>query len=411
MSKRPAILLLCLASCSSDPPAPPDLGRDAAPGDLAPREGPRLDAPRADQRGPDTTPRPPAKWVDVAGAPPLIYHTATLLKDGRVLIVGGERREAANQTKLLPEAFLFDPASGGFSAGGSLAAPRARHTATLLADGRVLVVGGAGESGAPALLATELFDPAKPIAQAWSAGPPLPSAREDHTAVTLPDGKLLIAGGTGSSGGALSSILLLDPAAGTWTVPIYSKLNLGRSSHCSVALADGRVLFAGGYDGKVFLASLEVLQPKSGAVTTLPSTLSEGRSKLTCHPLPDGRVLLLGGWRGFTASVTANAIFDPKTDQLASISHLGDAPGFHAGVALQDGRVLAIGGVTSPAVPNGVDTVVAFDAKTGWQAMPSLAHGRFRLTATLLGDGSVLVVGGTPTLSSAYVGIAERLTP
>lgn len=409
MRPHPAYLLLALsAACSSTaPPGQPDLRSDLPAADLAPGEGARRDLSSVDRLQPDTAPRPPAKWVSIAGAPPLIYHTATLLKDGRVLIVGGERRGASGPGAMLPEAFLFDPTSSSFAPGGTLAAARSGHTATRLADGRVLVVGGWGE-GATAPLGTELFDPSKPVAQAWSAGPPLPSPRDSHQAVLLGDGKVLVSGGKADAA-YLDALLLYDPASSAWVVPLF-KLGSPRASHASLVLSDGRVLLAGGSDGKVFSSSLEVLQPKTGTVTALSGTLSKGRIALTAHPLFDGRILLLGGWCGFGCAISGNDLYDPATDTVSATSHFGAVPGFHAGVVLQDQRVLSTGGVTDRATPTGTDAVVALD-KTGWQQLPPLAHPRHRHTATLLADGTVLVMGGLVDFGKPYVAVAERLTP
>src|SRR6266496_2187526 len=80
-------------------------------------------------------------------------HTVTLLADGRVLIVGGE-----NSAGLISQSEIFDPTAGTFSVGGNLSSPRADHSAIKLADGRVLITGGRDSAGA--LKTTEIFDPA-----------------------------------------------------------------------------------------------------------------------------------------------------------------------------------------------------------------------------------------------------------
>jgi hypothetical protein len=207
----------------------------------------------------------------------------------------------------------------------------------------------------------------------------------------------------------LDSVLIYDPATAAWISPLF-KLSTPRASHASVAFADGRVLLAGGTDGKVFTSSLEILQPKTGTVTPLAGKLSKGRIEPTAHALADGRILFLGGWCGFDCAVTSNDLYDPKTDQVSAVSHLGDVPAFHAAVALQDGRILAIGGVTDRAAPKAIDTVVAFSA-AGWQPMPPLAKTRQRPTATLLADGTALVVGGMVDFGQAHLAVAERLYP
>jgi hypothetical protein len=118
-----------------------------------------------------------------------INHTATLLKDGRILVAGGR----AIGLSALDSAEVYDPKTGKFGATGLMTAPRYGHTATFLASGRVLITGGS-----PGLDSAELYDPKKGT---FTATPrPMTTGRYGHTATLLPDGRVLIAGGTGDSG-------------------------------------------------------------------------------------------------------------------------------------------------------------------------------------------------------------------
>jgi hypothetical protein len=112
------------------------------------------------------------------------------------------------------------------------------HTATLLPNGKVLVVGGYGSSGL--LSSAELYDP---VSGTWTTTGPMPVARFTHTATLLPNGKVLVAGGEGS-GGELNTAVLYDPASGTWTVTGH--LNIARTFHTATLLPNGKVLVAGG---------------------------------------------------------------------------------------------------------------------------------------------------------------------
>jgi choice-of-anchor C domain-containing protein len=129
------------------------------------------------------------------------YHTATRLADGRVLVAGGIRGSA------LDSAELFNPATGTWSPAGPLATARFNHTATRLADGRVLVAGG-NDRVAP-LTSAEIFNPAT---ETWSPAGPLATGRDEHTATPLADGRVLVTGGIIPTGLlSLASAEVYDP--------------------------------------------------------------------------------------------------------------------------------------------------------------------------------------------------------
>src|SRR5216110_2535679 len=148
----------------------------------------------------------PGTWAPIADLnQPRAEHTATLLADGTVLIAGGRRGASPRRA-----AQLFDPVTDTFTALGPMSTPRGRHTATLLRDGRVVVIGGT--DGVGPLASLELYDPTR---RTFSRAPSaLTVARQDHTATLLPDGRVLVSGGSNASG-ALDSAELYDPTAGT----------------------------------------------------------------------------------------------------------------------------------------------------------------------------------------------------
>ncbi len=176
------------------------------------------------------------------------YHTATLLPNGKVLVVGG--RTGFPSGVILASAELYNPESGTWTTTGSMGGTRWIHTATLLPSGKVLVAGGQGGSGY--LASAELYDP---TSGTWSSTGSLDVAHSSPAATLLPDGKVLLAGGL-SNGGALASTELYDPETGTWTTT--GSMGGTRWIHTATLLPSGKVLVAGGQGGSGYLASAEL---------------------------------------------------------------------------------------------------------------------------------------------------------
>jgi hypothetical protein len=165
-----------------------------------------------------------------------------LLPSGQVLVAGGlSGFESSTE--------LYDPATGTWTATGSLITARSKHTATLLPNGKVLVAGGIGDNGT-FLISAEVYDPATGL---WSSTGSLATARAFHTATLLPDSKVLVAGGAGSNYGPLASAELYDPASGIWTEA--ASLAHARYVHTATLLPNGKVLLAGG-EGPIRSAEL-----------------------------------------------------------------------------------------------------------------------------------------------------------
>jgi N-acetylneuraminic acid mutarotase len=374
--------------------------------------------PTASQPRPWATPAPPR--VARAGPPrpagPLTWNavgamttaregqTSTLLTDGQVLVAGGTGTGGA----VLASAELYDPDTGTWTATGSLNVARANATATLLQNGEVLVAGGNG-TGGTVLASAELYNP---TTGSWTSTGAMATARYRHTATLLPSGQVLVAGGEDSSGNSLSSSELYNPTAGTWAATT-GNLNVSRYGHTATLLpATGQVLVAGGFGAAggaiTFLNSTELFDPTSGTWTTA-GNLANARAGQVATLLQNGLVLVAGGVGGAGTLATAET-YSPANGWVATGS-LATARSQPAAVLLPSGRLLVIGGSDSSG--QALASVEEYDPTTGtWSGVAGLATATSDATATLLASGSVLVAGGaTSATGGTPLAGAETFNP
>jgi hypothetical protein len=274
---------------------------------------------------------------DAQMATPRASGTATLLADGRVLLVGGYPGEGEAPTSSVE---VYDPATDSCAAVGELRTGRADHSATLLPDGRVLVAGGFDGDGR-ALASTEYFDPAT---ETFTPGPPLLVARAAHVAV-LAGPELVLVGGTQESA-AIAATEVLDLRSGGWAAG--PDLVTPRVKTGAVALGDGRVFVVGGAtdtEGRSRLRSSEVVDVLRGTATPGPE-LSEGEYKLdgAVASLPDGRIVVGGGG--------ALEVYDATLDHVSRVDVPSyDARSFRTVTAVGTDTVLVLGGYDAGIVP------------------------------------------------------------
>ncbi|HEY8977506.1 MAG TPA: kelch repeat-containing protein [Burkholderiaceae bacterium] len=338
-------------------------------------------------------------------------HTATLLADGRLLLAGGVKSSGGTAA-----ADLFDPATSTWTPAAPMGVMRSSHTATLLPDGRVLVTGGSTVSTSASQgyvnnASAEIYDP---VANTWTATPPMSVARSHHSATLLADGTVLVVGGENAAYLVEASAEIYDPAANTWTAPRAMPL-AARSQHTATLLADGKVLVAGGFDivaGVLTpLASAELYDPVLHSTNTVvngvSTTVVTGQDFTAATPLAfarnghsatrlgDGRVVVIGG------GSTQTEIYDPVAATWTTQSPTAATHTSHGAVLLHDGRILVVGG-TQFAQPG----AELFDPSTGqWTAASQMLVARGNPTATLMPDGSVLACGGA--LDSAGIDCEE----
>ena len=286
---------------------------------------------------------------------PRMEFTATLLPSGLVLVAGGCL--TADCKTILASAELYHPHTGSWATTGSMHQPRAFQTATLLPDGRVLVAGGiVGGCDttlfcSPISAGAEIYDPRTGT---WTMTGSMRQARARHTATLLPNGRVLVAGGAAdgsnaATGNPLASAELYDPRTGKWT-PTGS-LRDAHYAHTAVLLRNGIVLVAGGYDG-YYLASSAVLPAELYNIHTgkwtLTGSLHQGRDYDTGQAatlLSNGRVLVAGGYNVDSGGLASAETYDPHTGTWALTGSLRQALGWETATLLLNGQVLIAGGI------------------------------------------------------------------
>jgi len=321
-------------------------------------------------------------------------HTATLLPGGKVLVAGGAEGDLGSKSEVA-SAELFDPVHGTWTMAHAMNAASAAHLAILLLNGKVLVVGGS-------LAGAELYDPAS---DRWTATGSMGGSPASATATLLPDGKVLVAGGV-SIGGELhplASTEIFDPATGNWTAT--GSLNTPRFDQVAVLLPNGKVLVAGGEGelGKA-LSSAELFDPNTGKWTAT-GAMADVREYATATLLPNGKVLVVGGlnqgmWngRGKAEDLSRAELYDPATGKWTATSEMKDSRFSHTAILLRNGKVLVWGGTsirlvdTPLANPPGAEL---YDPHTGqWTKTQGMSTSRWGYGTTLLSNGKVLVTGG-----------------
>ena len=313
-------------------------------------------------------------------------HAEVLLGNGKVLVAGGTVADALNSAMATAE--LYDSATGTWTATGSLATARFHATATLLPNGKVLVVGGVGPTGSLGLSSAELYDPATGV---WTATGALHYFRHSHTATLLANGKVLVAGG--SNGTPLNTTELYDPSAETWTV--INPMNTARYLATAALLPDGKVLVAGGFGSAVpALNSSELYDPVAGNWTNTAGVMGTARYYHSMTLLPNGKVLVAGGGSGSTGFATTE-LFDSSSGTWSVSGSMTVARSGHSASLLPSGKVLVAGGSSFLAE--------LYDYVTGtWTATGSLADFHARQGATLLANGRVLIAGGGTATCELY---------
>lgn len=353
--------------------------------------------------------------------------TVTRMGDGRVLFAGGGDGSLLSASGTM-DASIYDPFDRSMTAAPDMAETRVWHTATALSDGRVLVVGGVTDNlNRTATAGGEIFDPAT---GSWTPITPMSKARVGHSAELLADGRVLVCGGTAlffGNGNPFSSILggsfddaeVYDPFGDTWT-PVSNNMATRRVLPTSTRLDDGRILVASGFNGSLgslaptWTPTVDFYDPNTNSFSPGPSIgAASARAGASAVRLDNGEVVVAGGLVSVffvpTATDTVRVFSNGAWSSGPSLPTAVSQPGF---TKLSDGSVLVAGGVTGDILspPSATDTVVRIQGGSilSVALLPNGARGA--AAAIALDDGGVVIAGGIDNTPAA-VADAVVLTP
>lgn len=354
------------------------------------------------------TPAPGTNSNDSAGtfvptgsmSTPRLMFTSTLLHDGRVVVTGGSPAFGG----VTHTAEIFDPATGSFTPTGPMNAERHNHSAVLLLDGRVMVFGGF-RSGMQQENSIEIYDPATGIFT--MAGALIQQKRWTPKGVVLKNGKVLIY----SCDDRTTEIY--DPS--TRQGVMGDSLPMRYWDPESILLSNGTVMLSGGREDYDEIAKTVLYDPVSNSFGLGP-TMTSPRVYHRLTSMADERILLSGGTtsRG-TIKIKTAEVFDQSTARFTSTGPMTVGRAFHASSLLRDGSVVVTGGqgwdsTTGKSFDH--NTAERYNPRTGrfTRITNTLSVPRYQHSSIALHDGRVLLVGGL-TANRQITATAEIFVP
>lgn len=315
----------------------------------------------------------------------------TLLADGNILVCGG----ALTDGSATDTAELIDTTDFSVSLVGPMNKVRSNGAGVVLLDsGKVLVAGGRSVT---AEATAELYDP---VAKTFALSPNFMTRPRQWAAhAKMSDGKVLIAGGYNDGEVDLEFAEIYDPDMDTFSA--VTDMNEERYFPTGVLLPDGKVMISGGRRlGNTFSNTAEVYDPVGDSWTMVNNNLQVTGYGKKSILLKNGTVLVCGGW--YSDSYRAEAdIYDPATNNFTTTGNMTSARYGHELVMMSSGKVMAIGGHSSATV--GTDTAGVYDSASGtFTAINRMGIGRaFFQAYWLTSQGVALVVGGRYNNASA----------
>ena len=347
-------------------------------------------------------------WIKSTDLITNVYsHTANLLPNGKIMVIGGISSSAAVNTVQ-----LFDPSTRQWTSttpSNAELAPRYDHTATALRDGRVVVIGGKNSLSVPAsaIAASSSISiytpgPNDETAGTWSTRTPPAGFTANlygHTATLLPDQRILIIGGTtgGSSSNSSSQAGIYNPNDNSWQA--LSSLTEGRESHVTI-VKNGKIVVVGGKKlvaGSTYPSEKILIAEAGSSWSSYPQSSTFKRIGMSAVDLNEKSILIVGGAEESGNIVNSVHQFDTETGEITNHSTLQSTSADHVTIKLPGGYILNVGGSLDNTNANLATQIFepnASGTSYSWQTKTQLNQARKKFAAVALPNGNVMMIGG-----------------
>jgi Putative Ig domain/Galactose oxidase, central domain len=283
----------------------------------------------------------------------------------------------------------------GYCDTGSLATARALHSSVTLPNGMVLIAGGSPSfsNRAVAFASAELYNPAT---HTFAAAGSMHVGRSAFSMTLLQNGLILVAGGLNGTA-AVASAELFDPSTNTFTL-LSNSMVTARVEHIATLLANGKVLITGGNSNGTELASAEIFDPATNTFTATNQPMTTARDLHQAALLPNGQVLITGGFAnsGPSNALASAELYDPVRDTFTATGSMATPRYEHASALLFTGKVLVGGGFSGNNFTTPLAAAEIYDPSTGTfsptTSAPETLAG-FLSSVPVLADGTVFLEG------------------
>jgi hypothetical protein len=324
-------------------------------------------------------------------------HTATILANGKILAAGGTNNGAA-----LTSAELYNPSAGTWASTGSMHVARTLARAVPLSNGSVLVMGGCVNDCLSATTnSAEIYNP---IAGTFTATGSMVQARAEFGATLLTNGQVLVAGGCTAydANGCLAVTTkaeIYNPATGTWKAT--GALRGARHAMTATRLASGKVLVAGGATAAMDAINSSEIYDPIAKTWTLGLKMVTARSDYTSIMLGTGKILFTGGENINGVSIKNVELYNPSTGAFTATGNMTATREEHTAVLLANGNVLVSGGNKKTlTTQTPLASAELYNPATGtWTATGSTSNARSGHTSTVLHNGNVVNAGGSDAVN------------